>query len=101
MKQPYTPSSSVLFQPRFCLAFFWLFLIGVFSLPIGANSAEPIKLLSKEFHLGDQAQNDMKNPKPDGKVFEAKFDWPESNRFRRCIPYRRSVTYDSSRLSWL
>lgn len=57
--------------------FFGLLLFGIFFLPGGVISAEPVTLLSKPFHLGDQEQNDMTNAKPDGKVFEVKFDWPD------------------------
>ena len=71
IKRPKIHSSSVPFPSRFCFVFFGLLIIGYFSLPIGANGAEPVKILSKPFHLGDQEQNDMTNAKPDGKVFEA------------------------------
>lgn len=53
------------------------FLLGSVFSTLAANAADPVKLLSEQMHLGDQEQADMKNPKPDAKTFEAKFDWPD------------------------
>lgn len=52
------------------------FLLSTGFFPLPAFGDEPITLLSEPMHVGDQSQADMTNSAPDGKTFEAKFQWP-------------------------
>ncbi|MCB1231256.1 MAG: hypothetical protein KDN19_13360 [Verrucomicrobiae bacterium] len=76
MKRSESPNSSVVSKSQFHPAIVGLFLVGYLSLSTATLGGEPVKILTKPMHLGDQVQNDMTHSKPDAKVFEAKFDWP-------------------------